>query len=67
MLLRSRSPRLSPATFIALASHVVRDASGGSAPVLWPVRGDVTIPAWVYYGGEVGLLCLAYVVGRGVA
>ena len=40
----SPTPRLDLPTLIALASHVVRGAAGGTAPLLWAVRGDFTIP-----------------------
>ena len=39
VLVISRSPGLALVTGIVLASHVVRDASGGTAPLWWPVRG----------------------------
>ena len=67
VFLISRSPRLGLATLIGLASHVVRDASGGTAPLLWPIQGDVTIPTWLYYASEVGLLVVAYVLWGRVA
>jgi hypothetical protein len=41
--------------FAALASHVLRDASVGTAPILWPL-GDWRIPRWAYRVGEIGLL-----------
>lgn len=34
--------------FIALTSHIIRDASGGLTPILWPM--DVfKVPYWLYY------------------
>jgi len=55
------SGRLSVAwvVFAAVASHVLRDASVGTAPVLWPL-GDWRIPRWAYYMAEVGLLLVSY-------
>jgi hypothetical protein len=41
--------------FVALTSHVLRDASVGTAPLLWPL-GDWRIPRWAYCVGEVGLV-----------
>jgi hypothetical protein len=41
--------------FAALASHVLRDASVGTAPILWPL-GDWRIPRWACHVGEVGLV-----------
>jgi len=41
--------------FAALSSHVLRDASVGTAPILWPL-GEWRIPRWAYWLGEVGLL-----------
>jgi len=44
--------------FAALTSHVLRDASVGTAPILWPL-GDWRIPRWTYYLGEVGLVVVS--------
>jgi len=40
--------------FAALVSHVLRDASVGTAPLLWPL-GDWRMARWGYYVEEVGL------------
>jgi len=45
--------------FAALTSHVLRDASVGKAPILWPL-GDWRIPRWAYYVAEVGLVVLSF-------
>ena len=45
--------------FAALTSHVLRDASVGTAPLLWPL-GDWKISRWVYYVGEVALMVVSY-------
>ena len=41
--------------FAAIASHVLRDAAMGTAPLLWPLGADA-VPRWVYCWGEVGLM-----------
>lgn len=41
--------------FAAVTSHVIRDASGGSTPLFWPLA-IYHIPSWLYYGGEIVLL-----------
>jgi len=41
--------------FAAIASHVLRDAAMGTAPLLWPLSVDA-VPRWVYGWGEVGLM-----------
>jgi membrane-bound metal-dependent hydrolase YbcI (DUF457 family) len=41
--------------FAALTSHVLRDASVGIAPLVWPL-GDWRIPKWACHVGEVGLV-----------
>jgi hypothetical protein len=38
--------------FAALNSRVLRDASVGTAPILWPL-GDWRVARWAYYVGEV--------------
>ena len=43
----------------ALASHVLCDASGGTASILWPLD-DWRIPCWAYYMGEVGLMAVSF-------
>ena len=40
--------------FAALTSRVLRDASVGTAPILWPM-GDWRTPRWVCCSGEMGL------------
>jgi membrane-bound metal-dependent hydrolase YbcI (DUF457 family) len=40
--------------FVALASHVLRDAAMGTAPLLWPLAVD-KVPLWAYACGELGL------------
>jgi len=44
------------ALFAALASHVLRDAPSGTAPLLWPLP-STSVPRWLPYGGELALLC----------
>ena len=44
--------------FAALASHVLRDAAMGTAPVLWPLGADA-VPRWLYGCGELGLLLVS--------
>jgi hypothetical protein len=56
-----RNPIISLALFLALASHVIRDAAGGPTPILWPLPFQ-SVPWWVYYAGEVLILCLSYLV-----
>lgn len=51
----TRSPRWAWLVSIALASHVLRDATFGLTPVLWPLPLDA-IPVCVYYTAEVVLL-----------
>ncbi|MEN6410642.1 MAG: metal-dependent hydrolase [Anaerolineaceae bacterium] len=46
--------------FMALASHVVRDASGGGTPfLLFPFEVS-QIPVWIYYAAELGLSLAAW-------
>lgn len=46
--------------FMALASHVVRDASSGGTPfLLWPFYFS-QIPIWIYYAVELGLGLVAW-------
>lgn len=59
----SRCPVVGWATFAALSSHVIRDASGSSTPILWPLS-FVTIPRWAYYLGAVGLFLVSYLVAK---
>lgn len=49
--------------FAAVTSHVIRDASGGSTPVFWPLR-LYHIPSWFYYGIEIVLLYFSFLVSR---
>lgn len=49
--------------FAALASHVLRDASSGLTPFLYPL--DVLrIPYWVYLAGEVVLLFISFSLSK---
>lgn len=48
--------------FGSLASHVVRDASHYSAPLLWPLVKQTALPAPTYYAIQVGLCLLAGIV-----
>jgi membrane-bound metal-dependent hydrolase YbcI (DUF457 family) len=50
--------------FAALTSHVLRDASVGTAPLLWPL-GDWRIPRWAYYAAEMALMLASYWVAGG--
>lgn len=59
----SRSPVIGWGTFAALSSHVIRDASGGSTPILWPLSFEA-IPRWAYYLGAVGLFLASYLVAE---
>jgi hypothetical protein len=45
--------------FAALTSHVLRDASVGTAPLLWPL-GDWRIARWASWLGETGLMLLSF-------
>jgi membrane-bound metal-dependent hydrolase YbcI (DUF457 family) len=45
--------------FAAVASHVLRDAAMGTAPLLWPLSFD-HVPWWAYACGEVGLVWASY-------
>jgi len=49
--------------FAALASHVIRDASGGITPIFWPLR-LYHIPSWLYYGIEIVLLYFSFQLNR---
>ena len=55
----SRSPATGWALFAALASHVLRNASTGTAPLLSPLPSN-SVPRWLYYGGELDLLWLSH-------
>ena len=57
----SGNPAIGWGTFAALASHILRDASGGITPVFWPLPLDA-IPWWAYYGSEVGLFLLSFLL-----
>ena len=45
--------------FVAVASHVLRDAAMGTAPLLWPLAVD-RVPWWVYVCGELALVWASY-------
>lgn len=49
--------------FAALASHVIRDASGGITPIFWPLK-IYHIPSWLYYGIEIVLLYFSFLLSR---
>lgn len=49
--------------FAALASHVVRDASGGITPIFHPLK-RYGIPPWLYYASEIVLLYVSFQVSR---
>jgi hypothetical protein len=49
--------------FAAVTSHVIRDASGGNTPLLWPLA-IYHIPSWLYYGIEIVLLHFSFQVSR---
>jgi membrane-bound metal-dependent hydrolase YbcI (DUF457 family) len=51
--------------FAALASHVLRDAAMGTAPLLWPLSVD-TVPWWAYACGELGLVWVSCAWGSKV-
>lgn len=57
----SRSRLVAWGMFAALSSHVLRDASGGNALILWPLSLQA-IPQWIYYPSEVGLLVISYLL-----
>lgn len=48
--------------FAALASHVVRDASGFHTPLFWPLDNPHRIPYALYPVIEIVLLCASYLV-----
>jgi membrane-bound metal-dependent hydrolase YbcI (DUF457 family) len=48
--------------FAGIASHVLRDAAMGTAPLLWPLGVDA-VPWWAYASGEVGLMLGSNVPG----
>jgi hypothetical protein len=47
----------------ALISHIIRDASGGSTPIFWPLE-IYRVPSWLYYGIEIVLLHFSFQVKR---
>jgi len=51
----SRDREASWLAFAGIASHVLRDAAMGTAPLLWPLSVDA-VPRWAYLCGELGLL-----------
>jgi len=59
----SRNPIIGWGMFAALASHILRDASGGITPIFWPLPLDA-IPWWAYYGGEIGLFLTSFLLMR---
>lgn len=50
--------------FAALASHVVRDASGFHTPLLWPLNWPDRMPYWLYLAIEVLILYASFYVIR---
>jgi hypothetical protein len=52
--------------FAALTLHVLRDATSGTAPILWPL-GEWRVARWAYYAGEVGLAVCSYWLAGGGA
>jgi hypothetical protein len=48
--------------FAGIASHVLRDAAMGTAPLLWPLGVDA-VPWWAYASGEFGLMLGSSVPG----
>jgi hypothetical protein len=57
----SKNLAISWGMFAALASHILRDASGGITPILWPLPLKA-IPWWAYYGGEIGLFLISFLL-----
>lgn len=57
----SRSRLVAWGVFAALSSHILRDASWGFTPILWPLSLQA-IPPWIYYPSEVGLLVTSYLL-----
>jgi hypothetical protein len=53
--LASRDREASWVALTGIASHVLRDAAMGTAPLLWPLSIDA-VPRWAYVCGELGLL-----------
>lgn len=51
----SRDREIGWVAFAAVASHVLRDAAMGTAPLLWPLAID-RVPWWAYACGELGLV-----------
>lgn len=57
----SRSRLVGWGMFAALSSHVLRDASRGHTPILWPLSLQA-IPQWIHYPSQVGLLVVSYLL-----
>jgi hypothetical protein len=57
----SRNPILGWIVFAALTSHVLRDAGGGKAPILWP-SSVTAVPRWTYYLGVILLLFISFLL-----
>jgi membrane-bound metal-dependent hydrolase YbcI (DUF457 family) len=61
---RAAGPRYGWAAFGGLSSHVLRDATDGGTPLLWPLSRRDRIPRWVFAGGVAGLLVASEAIGR---
>jgi hypothetical protein len=48
--------------FASLSSHVIRDASSGVTPILFPIK-IYYIPLWLYYCLELLLMILSFLLG----
>jgi len=57
--IRSRCPAVAWVLVASIASHILRDASSGTAPLLWPLP-SLSVSRWLYYAGELVLLLATY-------
>lgn len=44
--------------------HVLRDATDGGTPLLWPLGRRDRVPRWVFAGAVVGLLAASEAIAR---
>jgi membrane-bound metal-dependent hydrolase YbcI (DUF457 family) len=61
---RAAGPRYGWAAFGGLCSHVLRDATDGGTPLLWPLGRRDRVPRWVFAGAVVGLLAASEAIAR---
>ncbi len=63
----SREPLGAILVLGVLLSHMVRDASHGTAPLLWPLPTSVSVPIPLYYAIEIGMGWIAlWILGQSV-